>query len=371
LWPLQSSPLPPPGSNVTAPASLATAYALLWSFGVERMLQKTDAENHKETENRSVSEDIKAALLLVFDRSEVEEEEEEEAESLEVWREPLVRWTFAAFLQHKIPLLSTFSDTNNSANSSNYIKFTIPEAKRLVDGFSSSSFGDVLYGAAVALLFHKALSPLAVQLDALMSLVDGKSLHLLPCVEICPGDRLNYLDPPLYSASSSSASFSAATVAGSSDAQKEERENKQAVDTYLQILTTPEALKCIETESIAFSVVLHRLAKAIFKYVVGDDQMEESVDEEKKENGSSEKSREIGKLKCRSVLCSAIRRLRASDAQGQGRGLQVLSLLLRWSCKEGKASDVVSAARMEFIQHACATDSTGELLNTVMAALHS
>ncbi|KAH7617514.1 hypothetical protein NADE_007292 [Nannochloris sp. 'desiccata'] len=392
LWPLQHSPTPPPGSNVSAPASLATAYALLWSFRMTLFFSEPEKENlaaggtEETSENKVASassdsageilkENIKAAVMLVFDREEqgVEFEEqsqrqgEQEDFEIEVWREPLVRWFFAAHVKHTLPLLltnTTTTSTSLSSTPSPSIKFTIPEAKRLVDGFSSSSFGDALFGIAVALLFHSAFSPVEVQLDALMSLVDGKSLHLLPCVDICPGDRFRYLGSPARSFSSSS--FAAAEGVDSSDAQKEERANKVALDTYLQILTTPEALKCVETDSIGLSVVLHRLAKSIFRFVVEEDSEEESVDE-KQENGS-DNFRELEKSRCSALLCSAIRRLRG---KAQERGLQVLSMLLRWSCKEGRASDVISASRMEFIQQACGKNDTGELLHTVMAALHS
>jgi hypothetical protein len=360
----------------------------------------------------ALKEDIKAAVMLIFDREELLQEERDglSVEDEEIWREPLVRWSFSALLQHNIANLITTTSTTDSTTSSIPVdsyksyKFTIPEAKRLIDGYSSSSFGDPLFGIAVALLFHKAFSTLEVQLDALMSLVDGKSLHLLPSIDRCLGDCFSYLDPPVLSASNAShflpaTSTSTGAVSGVdggalSDAlsqkdgqRKEERENKAAMDTYLQILTTPEALKCIGSDSIALSIVIHRLAKFIFKCIEDDDDEEESfVDFEKKENGSFDKyPTDLEKLKCSALLCSAIRRLAASEPAPQlaanlvegdekvvlGRGLQILSLLLRWSCREGRASDAVSAPRMDFIQQACGTDASGVLLNTIMAALHS
>jgi len=384
-WPLQHSPTPPPGSNVSAPASLATAYALLWSFGMnlsssletENLAagRKEEMSENKAADTFKEEEDIKAAVMLVFDREELELREEQHLEQQEdfeseVWREPMVRWILAAILNHTVPLLTstcTSISTSISSTTSFSFKFTIPEAKRLVDGFSSSSFGDRLFGVALALLFHGAFSPLEVQLDALMSFVDGKSLHLLPCVDICPGNRFSYLDPPARSSAAFSSSNFGPAAEGEefSCAQKEERENKAALDTYLQIVTTPEALKCVENDSIGLSVVLHRLAKSIFRFVVDDDTKEESV--EIKESGS-DKLRKLEKLKCSALLCSVIRRLRAT---GQEQGLQVLGMLLRWSCNEGRASDVVSADRLEFIQQACGKDDTGELIDTAMAALHA
>lgn len=254
----------------------------------------------------------------------------------DVWRDPLVRWALAAVLQVNMQSLDKgklISDPVAQVEQRQYQSqfWTVPQARQLVESYCASSFGDALFGGAVALLFNSYLAPMEVQLEVLACLSDGRAIHLLPPLRACPGPSLAYLEAPV-----------------------SEEHLRAARDAYLKILESPDALKCLETGSIVLSIVVHRMAGMIFYN-----------QESKEKDKVSDADNEMEVRRRHALLCGVIRRLRSPGA------LPVLGMLLRWNCEEGAAVDAVPAERMEFLDAACNGDGGEGLFKVVMEALEA
>ena len=272
-----------------------------------------------------------------------------------------MRWSFAALVHHSIQNIPTTSSSTT--------EWTVPEARRLCDAFASSSYGDTLFGGAVALLFYAPLASIEVQLEALIALEDGRAFHLLPSIDACLGGyRLNYLNPPPPPSHSSSSVTASSTSASTTTMSTTTSEDKTAENVYLRLLSVGETLKCVDSGSLILSVVLHRLALLIFCCSSSGDDDETMKKKKKKQQNA--------------LLQSAIRRLGGgttiSGENGGNRGLMALGMFLRWSCEEGAAVDVFSADRMDFLKAAVcggrdddgADDEEG-LFKIAMAALRT
>jgi hypothetical protein len=310
---LHELPLPPAAAD---DPGLAAGCALLWALGLEE-------QRVPSVRARPAGAKLKSITQLLFDPLMAPARTaggggEEEAE---VWREALPRWAFAALSDMYC------SEAGGGAGGAGPAPPPPPaaaawralEAKRLASQFAAASYGDPLFGAAVAALLRRDVA-LDTQLEVLQTLGEGRALALLPPLPRCPGPREAYLEAPY---------------------------SRQACDSYLRLLADPGLARCVGTGSAALPVVLHRLAAAIFGGGGG---------------GGGEAAR-------RALLCAAVRRLGA-DGEGHGEAQQVLGQLLRWDCGEMGPSDAVPAERAAFLEAACAAGGGG-LLAAAMAALEA
>ena len=94
----------------------------------------------------------RAAVALVFGGQPAAGEGLED----EPWRHPLARWALAALL-HRWGAAAA-----GSAANANAAGWGLPEAQQLVRRYTSASYGDPLFGAAVALLLRSDV-PAAIQ----------------------------------------------------------------------------------------------------------------------------------------------------------------------------------------------------------------
>jgi hypothetical protein len=165
---LSELPVPPAEASCTTDAATAAGCALLLALGWEEQ-QPGGAGAH----GREVF--LHAAVALVFgDQDQSHEaagvvrgtsgaEAEEEA-----WQRPMVRWCLAALLQRYCaaagPEANISSDQSAAARSDapSAVVWRQPEARQLAQAFAASSYGDMLFGAAVALLLRSSV-PLDAQ----------------------------------------------------------------------------------------------------------------------------------------------------------------------------------------------------------------
>ena len=320
-WPLHYSPTPPPGSNTSASPPLATAYALLWALGLQ-IDTKAAAAAVLPGHPSSV---VIAAVKLVFDPESAPAyvalpDQLSTSQSDEIWQESLVRWGLTAVLNLSMRSMAMAVQSDENKAASILSKegtlhrrpqyWTVPQARQLVENYCASSFGDSLFGGAIALLFNSFLAPLDVQLESLECLLDGRALHLLPPLNACPGPAKAYLDAPI-----------------------------------------------------------HRLARMIFnasEVEIGDKLADTLALVNKSILGVETKDdSELDLRKRHALLCGILRRLKSP------RLMPVLGMLLRWSCEEGAAVDAVPAARMEFVEAACDADGSEGLMHVVMQSLEA
>lgn len=76
----------------------------------------------------------------------------------EPWRHPLARWALAA-LMHRWGAAAGAPARGSAGNAAGW---GLPEAQQLVQRYTSASYGDPLFGAAVALLLRSDV-PAAIQ----------------------------------------------------------------------------------------------------------------------------------------------------------------------------------------------------------------
>ena len=357
-WPLHYSPTPPPGSNTSASPPLATAYALLWALGLQ-IDTKAAAAAVLPGHPSSV---VIAAVKLVFDPESAPAyvalpDQLSTSQSDEIWQESLVRWGLTAVLNLSMRSMAMAVQSDENKAASILSKegtlhrrpqyWTVPQARQLVENYCASSFGDSLFGGAIALLFNSFLAPLDVQLESLECLLDGRALHLLPPLNACPGPAKAYLDAPI----------------------SVKQDLRASRDGYLKVLESPDAEKCIDSGSMVLSMVIHRLARMIFnasEVEIGDKLADTLALVNKSILGVETKDdSELDLRKRHALLCGILRRLKSP------RLMPVLGMLLRWSCEEGAAVDAVPAARMEFVEAACDADGSEGLMHVVMQSLEA
>ena len=125
-------------------------------------------------------------------------------EEQQVWQQPLARWCLAALLNHYCTCAAGVT-ISGGAPSSSGTEWQQQEARQLAQQFAASSYGDRLFGAAVALLLQRAV-PLTVQVSRLstccielLQFASGwltcgctwQQQHLCPCVLPCPADAVS------------------------------------------------------------------------------------------------------------------------------------------------------------------------------------
>ena len=151
-------------------------------------------------------------------------------------------------------------------------------------------------------------------------LAEERALHLLPPLARCFGPSGHYLAGP---------------------------PDRQTLDRLLALMGDAALARCLETDSLALTLVLHRLATYLFAGEAG--------------TGPAAAAEEAAALRRAAHLCALVRR-----CSGGGVARELLGLLLRWDAAAGQASDVVPAARAAFLEEAC---GAAGLMPTVMAAL--
>ena len=159
-------------------------------------------------------------------------------------------------------------------------------------------------------------------------LAEERALHLLPPLARCFGPARLYLAGPV---------------------------DRQTLDRLLALMGDAALARCLDTDSVALTLVLHRLATYLF---VGE--------------AASGPAAAAAAAGAAAGDAAAAARRRAAHLQalvrrcGGGEQRELLGLLLRWDVGAGRASDVVPAARAAFLEEAC---GGAGLMPTVMAAL--
>jgi hypothetical protein len=337
-WPVREIPwVPATSSSTTAAAAAAEAagYALYYTLAM--MHHDHNVFSIKQgMDNVAV---VKSAVQLVFDCRPGESTSSSgtivgDGGSITsgLWTDGLVRWSLYKMLQYhpKYPKQQERKD-----------EWTLQEAQSLVLQYVSASYGDALFGACVALLLRKHV-PATVQLEVLVTLAESRALHLLPSLQYCctisgynlsasklaAADAAVFLDPPL---------------------AQGEREEGETVAYYLKLVEDGTLALCLDRESIAANILIHRLALKMYN------------------NDDTEVS-----AKRKAMVCAVLRRACQKEEEEEeeeeegGVGNGVASALVRWDTNEMIAIDVVTEERLEYIKEACESQGEVELWKEVV-----
>jgi hypothetical protein len=346
-------PLPPAEAGVAAGPAHAAACALLLALGWEAQqlggLAAPGGSGDAESRLRL------AVLLLLGERERAAaeagmvpqgrggaEREEEEA----AWQQPLARWCLADLL-HRYCSVPAGAQAGAAAAA-----WSEQEARQLAQHFAAISYGDHLFGAAVAALLRRSVAA-SVQLEVLSSLADEQALHLLPPLRCLPGPAGAYLAPPPQASEASGSGGYAQPCFGGVPGASAGASARAELGLYLRLLAEGPLQRCLETSSgagrsaaaqgvsgclrdcsAALHVVLHRLACACFPEGGGSP-------------GGAQQAQQ------QATLCSIL--LRCGAAQPPpAPAAPLLGLLLRWDTAAGGPSDAVPLGRVQAIEQACA-----------------
>lgn len=344
-WVLGEVPLPPAEAGVAAGPAHAAACALLLALGWEaQQLGGLAAPGGSgDAESR-----LRLAVLLLFGERErapagagmvprgrggAQREEEEAA-----WQQPLARWCLADLLHRYC------SQPGGAQAGAAAAAWSEQEARQLAQHFAAVSYGDRLFGAAVAALLRRSVAA-SVQLEVLSSLADEQALHLLPPLRCLPGPAGAYLAPPPQASEASGSGGYAQPCFGGVPGASAGASARAELGLYLRLLAEGPLQRCLEASSgadssclrdcsAALPVVLHRLACACFP--------EDGVSP-----GGAKQAQQ------QATLCSIL--LRCGAAQPPpAHAAPLLGLLLRWDTAAGGPSDAVPLGRVQAIEQACA-----------------
>lgn len=170
---LQELPLPPPEAGIAADVATAAAAALLLALGWEQQLQQQASGLRATTGPAAAAlaeHKLRAAVLLLFGEQlpavgvvpgaalVAGQETGQQA-----WEQPVARWCLAALMQHYTRCTTTSSASlSQQSDTSGLRGWQQQESLQLAQQFAATSFGDRLFGAAVALLLRQAV-PLDTQ----------------------------------------------------------------------------------------------------------------------------------------------------------------------------------------------------------------
>lgn len=211
-----------------------------------------------------------------------------------LWREDVVRYTVGALVDACLLVHAELAAT--STNEEDQI-WTMHQAQQLVSDFASVSYGDWVFGAAVATLLLPCCASLDVQLEALTLLTDERALHLLPTADRCFGKQQDY--------------FGHLDLSSTSDVMAQQ-------EVYLKILGTQEFVEAVDRGTVGGLVIVHRLAWMMF------------MNEDEK-LGEGLGVRAAGRLKTLGPL-----------------GRQALEVLLAWNPEDGCSYPSIPPGRRDF-----------------------
>jgi hypothetical protein len=180
-WLLQELPLPPPEAGITSDAATAAASALLVALGWEQQRQQqasglgTAAGPAAEA---LAKHKLRAAVLLLFGEQQAAAgivpgaaQAAGQGAEQQAWEQPLARWCLAALMQHytsctasSVPSSASAITPSQRTDFSGLRGWQQQESLQLAQQFAATSFGDRLFGAAVALLLRQAV-PLDTQVQ--------------------------------------------------------------------------------------------------------------------------------------------------------------------------------------------------------------
>ncbi|KAL4859817.1 Transcriptional elongation regulator MINIYO [Chlorella vulgaris] len=387
-WMLGELPLPPPEAGVVAEPGFAAACALLLALGLEEQQLGSLSAAGLASEAALVQSKLRRAVMLVYgDREQAAAAPAAAAqrEQDEVWDQPLARWCLAALMQRYCSADTTAASglaagSGGSADASTgggtqAGGWQQQEARQLAQHFAAASYGDRLFGAAVALLLRCCV-PVDTQLEVLSVLADEQALHLLPPLALLPGPPTAYL-PPLPGALATGgggagtfgqACFGASSMPGAVGGGGGGGRGRQELDLYVKLLTEGPLERCLaaagaadcpggkggreeggggclEAASVAVPLVLHRLAAACFP------------PEPPLPGGDAPATSGIQQ---QALLCSLLQRCCGEHSSSSGAVaetplLVLLRLLLCWDLAAAGPSAVLPSNRRSSIETACAT----------------
>lgn len=143
--------------------------------------------------------------------------------------------------QHPHQPMKEFDSSTNALPQN---MWSLPEAQKLVQNFISESFGDRLFGIAIALLFRYDMTPITVQKEVLTLLNESNAIQLLPPLDSLPGN------PECYLVTSKQCT--------------EKQNTEQDIWFYINLLHSESLVSCLKTNSMGLFLVVHRLATLVF-----------------------------------------------------------------------------------------------------------
>jgi hypothetical protein len=332
-WPVGEIPWVPATSSSTraAAAAAAAGYALYYTLAM--MHHDHNVFSIKQSmDNAAV---VKSAVQLVFDCRPGETTSSSgtivgDGGSITsgLWTDELVRWSLYKMLQFHPKYLKQQERKD---------EWTLPEAQSLVSQYASASYGDALFGACVALLLRRHV-PATVQLEVLVMLAESRALHLLPSLHSC-------CTISGYNLSESKLAAADAAVFLDPPRAQNEREEGESVAYYLKLVEDGTLALCLDRQSIAADIIIHRLALKMYN------------------NDGTEVS-----AKRKAMVCAVLRRACQEEEEEEdgGGGNRVVSALVRWDTNEMIAIDVVTEERLEYIKEACESQGEMELWKEVV-----
>ncbi|KAL4425916.1 hypothetical protein ABPG75_009932 [Micractinium tetrahymenae] len=381
-WALAEAPLPPAEAGIAADPGTAAggvlALTLGWAArglaslagGPANLAGSATAAAAVEATG-AAERKLRSAVLLLFG------EHQEAAtgvvpgaapsaghgEEPPAWRDPAARWCLAALMDRyasssavaaEPPSASSGTDGDGSS-----CGWQQQEARQLAEQFAAASYGDWLFGAAVALLLRPVV-PLDTQLEVLSTLADEQALHLLPPLRLLPGPSSSYLQAPSSVGSGGGSSFGRACFGGPPFAGGGGAGGRRhELDLYVKLLSEGPLERCLAAASsgasgglnmaassssegdggcfaacsAAVPLVLHRLACACFP-----------------DGDQHASGQQTAQQQCEALLCGILQRC----AGGAAALRQLLGWLLRWDGPAGRPSDVIDSQRLAAIEASCA-----------------
>ncbi|PRW59348.1 RNA polymerase II-associated [Chlorella sorokiniana] len=386
-WMLHGLPLPPVEAHLAASPGGAGEGALLLALGWEQQQLGSMGPWAPGDAAALAEHKLRSTVLLLFGEQheqgatqgvvpgalEAIGEEEEEEDDRALWERPLACWVAAALMDRYCAAAGAAADgcaagitagTSSSDEAGSGLRgWQQQEARQLAQHFAAASYGDALFGAAVALLLRRTVR-LDVQLEVLSVLADEQALHLLPPLRLLPGSPAAYLASPSGSDAGAfgQACFGAAAGAAGASGSSSRR---QETDLYLKLLSDGPLERCLAASSsgaaveadsgsaqegdgtgfaacsAAVPLVLHRLASACF-------------------DGPDASSAQPSAGQGHALLCSILQRCSGGSPEQQ----HLLGMLLRWDTTAGAPSDALSQGRVAAIEAACSAagiDAAGVL----------
>lgn len=172
-WALAELPLPPAEAGVAADPATAAGGALALMLGWEEQrlagLASNPADSAASAAVAAAAEQkLRSAVLLLFGEQQeaslsvvprAAKVAGQEAES-PVWRDPLSRWCLAVLMgQYASAAAPAEVESPAGGSQAGSSAWQQQEARQLAERFAAASYGDWLFGAAVALLLRQAVAP--------------------------------------------------------------------------------------------------------------------------------------------------------------------------------------------------------------------
>lgn len=172
-WMLHQTPLPPPAGHLSTPPTTCISHAVLWTLGIEEQSRDSTLSTAAASHQAKLKTLVNLVFLATLSSHAADASSDAATTAveggLEAWQDPTLR-SAATVLMHRLCSTNylTIKERIESVvgrNEGEGWQWTLTEAKRLVEHFAATSFGDEFFGAAVAAAVLRSTTPLEHQVS--------------------------------------------------------------------------------------------------------------------------------------------------------------------------------------------------------------